>query len=326
MTVVARASARSLVLLLAVIALLAASAWSAGPARAATGDPVYDSIPAAPPKSYPSLGYQATQTAEFGDLVELSGTDRDLQLVTVGLVSWACESGSWTAGCVTTPDASFSHPITVTIYEEGTAPAPGAEIATITKDVDVPFRPTSDSTCPAATQWRDPVSQSCQNGFLFLETFDFPSLLVSLPDRVIVTVAFNTNTWGYSPIGTTGPYDSLNVAVISSTPAVGTDVDTDIMYWSGGKPVSALAADDGWQTPTPQYGLALRIVATDLLATLPLPGGGNQGGGAAGGELDTLAVTGSDPSPLTGIAGLVVLLLGVALVALAPRRSGLHRA
>lgn len=322
MAVVTRTSVRLLVLMLAVLGLLAAQSWSAGPAHAA-GAPVYDSIPAAPPKSYPSLGYQATQTAEFGDLVELSGTDRDLETVTVGLVSWACESGSWSAACVTTPGTSYTHDITMNLYEEGVAPAPGAALATLTKSVAVPFRPTSDPTCPSATQWRDPVSSSCQNGFLFLEEFDFTSLVVSLPDRVIVTIAFNTNTWGAAPIGAPGPYESLNVAVVNTTPTVGTDVDTDAMYWSGGAPASALAADTGWQNPSPQFGLSLRIVATDLLSTLPLPGGG---GGPAGGGLPTLAVSGSEPNPLTGIVGLAVLIVGVLLVAAAPRRAGAHRA
>ena len=187
----------------------------------------------------------------------------------------------------------------------------------------VPFRPSADPTCPSATQWRDTASGSCQNGFLFLETFDFSSLVVSLPARVIVTVAFNTQSYGAAPTTVDGHYNSLNVAVVSTTPTVGTDVAPDTMYWKGGVPASALAADTGWQTPSPQYGLALEIVAGDLLSTLPLPTGPTGGGAAAG--LPTLAATGSEPSPVTGIAGLAAVLLGAVLVAVAPRRRA-HRA
>lgn len=327
MAVVTRTSARLLVLLLAVLALLAAQSWNAGPARAANGAPVYDSIPAVPPSSYPSVGYQATQTAEFGDLVELAGTDRDLEYLTVGLVSWACETGGG-ATCVTTPGSTFSHPITVNIYEEGTAPAPGALLATLTKTVDVPYRPSAApaQVCPSNTQWYDPVTTTCQNGFLFLEDFDFASQVVDLPDRVIVTVAFNTNTWGYAPLNANGPYESLNVAVISSTPTVGTDLDTATMYHAGGA-APVLEAEGGYTS----YGLALRIIATDLLGTLPDPGtggntGGNTGGGSSTGELPTLAVTGSEPSPITGLVGLAVILVGIVFVAVAPRRAGAHRA
>lgn len=322
---VARASARLTVFLLALLALFVAQSWSAGPARAA-GTLVYDSIPAVPPLSYPSLGYQATQTAEFGDLVELAGTNRDLETVTVGLVSWACETGSWVAACVTTtPGASYDHDITITLYEEGTAPSPGAVLATLTKTVAVPFRPSADPTCPSATQWRDPVSDSCQNGFLFLETFDFTSLVVALPDRVVVTVAFDTQTYGAAPTGVDGPYNSLNVAVVGATPTIGTDVDPDSMYWNGGVPASGLLAESGWQTPSPQFGLALEIVAGDLLATLPDPTPAPTGGLAAA-DLPTLAATGAEPSPLTGIVGLSALLVGAVLLAVAPRRGGSHRA
>lgn len=326
MTVVARASARLVVLLLALLALFAAQAWAAAPARAA-GGPVYDSIPETPPASYPSLGYQATQTAELGDLVELAGTDRDLQTITVGLVSWACETGGGET-CATTPGSSFTHPITITLYEEGTAPAPGAVIATLTKDVAVPYRPSADPSCPSATQWYSEVLDTCQNGFLFLEEFDFASQVVSLPDRVVVSVSFNTNTWGYEPIGAPGPYQSLNVAVISTAPTVGTDVDEDVMYWAGGKPVSPFVADSGWKNPSPQWGLSLRIVATDLLATLPQPEPTSTGdAGDDDVELPTLAATGAEPSPVVGIVGGAVILVGAVLLALAVgRRRGAHRA
>lgn len=337
MTVVTRASARILVLLLALVALLAAQGGSAGSARAATAI-VYDSIPAAPPLSYPSIGYQATQTAELGDLVELGGANRDLATVTVGLVSWACESGSWTSGCVTTPGTSFPHPITVTIYEEGTAPAPGAVLAKLTKAVDVPYRPSAGGGCPSATQWRDPATNSCQNGFLFLETFDFTSLVVGLPERVIVTVAFDTQTYGAAPTGVNGPYNSLNVAVVSSLPTVGTDVDPDTMYWNGGVPASGLLAESGWQNPSPQFGLALEIVADDLLSTLPQPTSQPSpgsttpatGGGSAT-NLPTLADSGLETNPAVWIGAAVAVALGGVLLALgvrraATRRGGSHRA
>lgn len=326
MPVVARPSTRLLLLLLAVVGLLVAQSWNAGPARAA-GTLVYDSIPATPPLSYPSLGYQATQTREFGDLVELAGTNRDLETVTVGLVSWACESGGG-AGCVTTPGTTFSHPITVTIYEEGVGPGPGAQVATLTKAVDVPFRPSADATCPSSSQWRDPVTSACQSGFLFLETFDFTSLVVAVPSRIIVTVAFDTQTYGHAPIGATGPYNSLNVAVVSSLPTVGTDVDPDTMYWDGGAPASGLLADSGWQNPSPQYGLALEIVANDLLSTLPLPPTTPPaGGGAAGGSLPTLADSGAESDLPLALGAAGVILVGGVLVAVGGRRRrAAHRA
>ncbi len=71
MTTVARIPLRIVALLLVVLGLVAAQAWSAAPARAAVA-PSYDSLPSPLPPSWPSLGYEATQTSEFGDLVELA--------------------------------------------------------------------------------------------------------------------------------------------------------------------------------------------------------------------------------------------------------------
>ncbi|MBX3193890.1 MAG: hypothetical protein KF727_02170 [Microbacteriaceae bacterium] len=320
MSAVLRVPVRILLLVLAVLGLLAAQAWSAGPARAA-GAVVYDSIPGTPPPSYPSLGYQASQTAEFGDLVELAGTNRIASTVTVGMVSWACQSGAWNLGTCAFDNAqptTFDHPITLNVYEEGT-PGPGALLASITDTVAVPFRPAVDAAnCPAATptQWYDAGAATCQNGYYFTHTWDLTAANLTLPDRVVVSIAFNTNTWGYTPMGAPGNYDSLNVAVISTTPTTGTDVDTDTMYWAGGRAPLAFEADSGWQNPSPQFGLSLRIDAT-----APAAGGG--GGGASG---PSLANTGGTVNPLAvGIAAGVVV-LGAVLARVGFRRRPAHRA
>lgn len=328
-----RIPARLAVLLAAVLALLAAQVFVANPASAAP-TPAYDSIPASLPPSWTSLGYEATSTDEFGDLVELGATDRDLDSITVGFVDWACENGGG-ATCLTTPGATWTHPITVNVYAEGATPdVPGALLATVTQTVTVPYRPSADAVnCPTpAGTWFNPSTSTCHNGYAFTATFDFVPLVVTVPDRVIVTVAFNTEHHGATPIGATGPYNSLNVAVSTAlAPTVGTDVDADSMFldstWGGAYAdggaggLDALRADDGnW----PGYGLALRVNTYDILSTLAVDPDPTSGGGAAGG-LPTLAATGSEPSPWTGIAGLAAVLLGLGLVVAVPRR-GVHRA
>ncbi|MER3394041.1 MAG: hypothetical protein RIA38_03640, partial [Microcella pacifica] len=90
---------------------------AASPAAAAPAV-VYDSIPEAQPASYPSLGYQAQATWEFGDYVLLDGGNRAVSDVTISLTSWACETGQWNLGdCETTPGSTFSHPVTMNLYE-----------------------------------------------------------------------------------------------------------------------------------------------------------------------------------------------------------------
>jgi hypothetical protein len=59
-----------------------------GSAMSARADIVYDNIPSSLADNYPSLGYQATQTDEFGDRISLTNGGL-LNNVTFTLSSWA---------------------------------------------------------------------------------------------------------------------------------------------------------------------------------------------------------------------------------------------
>lgn len=299
------------------------------PASAATST-AYDSIPAVLPPSFPSLGYEATQTAEFGEHLQLAGTDRTLEEVTVSLTSWACETGAWNLGtCVTTPGATFTHPVTLTLYEvdsSGVVPVVGPVLATLTQPVDVPFRPSADATnCPAATvtQWFDPGTHTCNNGFAFLVLFDLSASGAVLPDEVIVSIAYDTQSYGASPIGSDGPYNALNVSLASAGPSIGTDVDPDAMFWNtstagnyadgGAGGVATFRQDTDWSP----YTLALRIVTSSLdpapaspAATLPAPAS----------PAATLAATGVDGTSLA-IVGAILLSAGIGIVVVLNRRG-----
>jgi hypothetical protein len=200
----------------------------------------------------------------------------------------------------------------------------------------VPYRPSADPTnCGVgASTWFNPSTATCHNGFGFTATFDFSTLALTLPDRVIVSVAYDTETWGASPMGVPGPYDSLNVALSSVSPTVGTDVDTDAMYWNtqnagyyvdgGVAGVGTFRADDGgW----PGYGLVLQVLTDDLSTLSPsTPGGGSPPATGGGGGGSTLADTGREPDPWALFASILAIVVGVGLVIAAPRRTGAHRA
>ena len=204
----------------------------------------YNSIPAVLPSSYPSQAYQAQSTSEFGDHVRLAGSDRILNTATVSMTNWACENdaklvgGVWTAdraagvACATTSGSTFNHPITLNIYNVNNptgTPSLGSLIKTVTKNVDVPFRPSHDATCPGDA-WKD-ASGSCFNGYAFNVDFDLSAGATTLPRDVIVAVAYNTQTYGTEPTGQPGPYNSLNVSLATNGASVGTDVEPDAAFW-----------------------------------------------------------------------------------------------
>jgi hypothetical protein len=216
----------------------------------------FSTLPDTFPGSFPSLGYEATSTDEFGDHIGLAGVDRDLQTVRVSLTNWACENdfddvgGSWvpnrgpSEACVTTPGSGYMHPITLNLYQvdnTGPDPAVGALIATKTASFFIPFRPSWDSVncaagnpgadVPFGGTWYDPVLAACVHGYAFVIDFDFSADGITLPDEVIYGVAYDTADYGAAPIGAAGPYNSLNVSVNTAPPYAGTDVEPGTVFW-----------------------------------------------------------------------------------------------
>ena len=202
---------------------IAGTVIAAGPG----GSVIYDSTPHPLPPNLPSLSYQATQTAEFGDQVEFAGVERRLLSATVTMSAWALAS-DWPAY----PAAGWQHPITLNLYDLNTADPtrPGTLIGSVTQTFDVPWRPAADPTCPGGTAWRA-SDGSCYNGYAFNITFDLSASAITVPDEVVFGIAYNTQTWGASPIGVGGPYNSLNVGVTAG-PSVGVNADLDDVFWN----------------------------------------------------------------------------------------------
>lgn len=207
-------------------------------ATPALGQVIYNNIPNPLPGNLPSVAFEATGTSEFGDRVQFAtGTGRALTTAIVTMSSWGCQSGHWNSGdCVTAPGATFSHPITLNIYNVA-GNAPGSLIGTLTQTFAIPFRPSADNvhcTGADAGKWFDAASSTCFNGFATNVTFDLTSQHLTLPNQVIFGVAYNTSHFGYAPIGESQPcytssagcgYDSLNVGV--ADPAISNSVGSN---------------------------------------------------------------------------------------------------
>jgi hypothetical protein len=206
--VTARISVRAVKLAVAISAVVAISAITAGSASASLTT-IYSNIAKPLPKNTPSLGYEATATSEFGGAIEAESDSLTSTKVTVGMSSWACESGAWNEeNCVTTPGAKFTHPITLHIYSVGPANSVGVEVARLTQTFKIPYRPSDSPKCPEGG-W----SKECVHGKLFKIKFSLRG--VALPRPAIVSVSYNTSHYGAEPTGCTGncPEDSLNVGV-----------------------------------------------------------------------------------------------------------------
>jgi hypothetical protein len=263
---------------LAVAAAASVTLALAATSGAVTASVVYDATPNPLPPNVASLGFQATSTSEFGDQVGLGGTDRVLNDVTVTMSNWALYSEYAADGRYTADAATWSHPITVNVYSTHLGPngAPDELLATTTKSVTIPWRPAADPTCAGGTAWRA-GDGTCYNGIAFNATFDLSSFNVTLPNDVIVGVAYNTQSYGTAPMGTAGPYNSLNVGIPSGqTASVGTDDSADNVFWNtshapfysdgGAGGVGTFRQDTNW---SPNGTVAFRITATAALVAPP---------------------------------------------------------
>jgi len=159
-------------------------------------------------------------------------------------------TGAWPGGGTNPNGKTYSNPdgfywpLTLDLYalsrstlsdinKPGTYPAAGTPIATVTQTVLIPWQPTPSTTskCLSTDQsdfssylqaWKSP--SGCEFGAPADITFNLPHGGVLVPDGLVWGVAFDTESWGSSPVRYDGPFDSLNVAVTKSV-RVGEDAN-----------------------------------------------------------------------------------------------------
>jgi hypothetical protein len=202
--------------------------------RAPSERKIFNSIPDNLPGNVSSVSFQATQTSEFGDEIKFAAGGRDLKKVKVVMSSWACEKGTWDGNdCETTPGDSFSEPITFNIYDKSSDGTPGELLATDTKTFDIKYRPSVDPGKCSAGKWYAKADENCYSGHAQRIGFGFGDQNVTLPDRIVYGVTYNTSGYGPDPYGNDEPcnskpegcpYDSLNVGAAAGLPQRGQDI------------------------------------------------------------------------------------------------------
>lgn len=263
-----------------VISGLPAALFSSSANALAAPGTVYDSLPGnITNASYVSEAFEATSTSEFGDYIHLGGTNRTLNDVTVTMVDWAKYSDYSSNPTYSGDSTSWSLPMTLNVYDNtfDSNGTPTHKIATVTQNQSIRWRPESDPSCSNTSNgkgWK--IGDVCYNnsGIASNVTFDLSSQNVTLPDDIVVTVAFDTQAHGYNPTHEAGPYDSLNVAIPENqTVSVGSDNDTDGTVvnasWAGGYSGNSSAGDGGpigilrKSTTWAPYGtVAMQVTAT----------------------------------------------------------------
>jgi hypothetical protein len=219
---------------------------------AAQGTTVFNNLPNPLPGNVASLGFEAVATRELGDEIVLEpGTPRRAAFARVLMSSWALHSSfrTW-------PAAGYTHPITLNVYEDAAAALAHTPARSVTQTFTIPWRPVRDASCPGDT-WRSAVDGVCYNGLAFEVVFDLRSLNYDLPSQFIYGVEYNTELFGYQPLGIPGPYNALNVGLSPvASPSVGADADADVVYWNttiagwytdeGALGSGTFRADTGW--------------------------------------------------------------------------------
>ncbi|MEN8680721.1 MAG: hypothetical protein ABF391_11810, partial [Akkermansiaceae bacterium] len=171
---------------------------------------VFRRIPVVDQPSYASYGLNGTNDRALGDVVDLGGVNRHLESVEVALVSWS-RAANW-PGLFAENGEGYFHPLTLTIFR-----VVGEDLfllEQVTEEFLVPWRPAT----------LDDGGEYPFGGKSFRARFDFSGDRV-LSGKLALLISYNTGNGGFEPLGVTGPYDSLNVALSDLAVAVGSDDD-----------------------------------------------------------------------------------------------------
>jgi len=245
------------------ILLVAALVLPLAPLGFADGVVIYSAIPNPLPPNVPSLGYEATSTSEFGELIQFAGggSSYNLRSATVLMSDWTYES-EWASDIngTTITNAGFYEPITLNLYNVSAGNTVGSLIASETVDAFIPWRPESGGCAdPAAYLASD---GNCYHGSLSEVSFDLTG--VNVPGEIIYGLAYNTTDYGADPTGVPGPYDSLNLALPTTGNSVGSNPLPDTAYASSG--AGGFQQEPGW-TP---YESGIEFTATPEPSSLLL--------------------------------------------------------
>jgi hypothetical protein len=226
------------------------SFWALGllaGAGIAEGAYIYDGVQDPLPPAIYSVPFQAGGISSFGDYIRFSSVDQPITAVNVTMATGAMNPGAM-------DPSGWLHEITLNFYQVNlsnpSSPQPGSLLLSTTEEFLVPWKP---------------------GDYAFAEMpfniqYDFSALGLTLPEEIMYSISFNTETYGSTPIGVGGPYNSLNVGLNTSLPSVGTDIHRDAFLIT-----DTFGGPDYWQSDTWDYSPAIQFAVPDMISPVPEP-------------------------------------------------------
>lgn len=180
---------------------------------------VYTNLPASLNPSVPSLSFQANSINELGDKIRFYPyVYTKLNSITILMAAYTPKS-EW----VNYTDCSgYNHSFTINVYNTNQT-----LLYSKTSEFLVPWKPEHSANC-SGSSWMD-IYGNCWSGLAFLITFNVSDSALFPPD-VIYGLSYNTQSYGASPLGVAGPYNSLNMGLLTLLPTIGTDLLPGYIY------------------------------------------------------------------------------------------------
>ena len=212
--------------------------------------------------SYTSIGFQATQTTELGNLINFAGTARNLNTIKVNMVTYAkSNDANWDPWRTNNPSLwntnGYFHDLTMRVYQ-------------MTSSNTIQLL-TSQTKTNVLVPWAQPsginsITLTPNDGQAFSISYDFSAENLILPDSVIISIGFDTQGNGDFPTGVVGPYNSLNFGVLSTNAiTVGSDANSQDFFWvTGNNPTPFFASASDY----PGYAPMMEVTATEA-STVP---------------------------------------------------------
>lgn len=247
------------------VAILAAAVFmavAAGAASAST-EVVYNNTNTVPATVTSSLGtfpnedtfsegFSCCGNHTIGGEIKVAGTAKTIKSMTVQVDSFRCEEGEYNLeNCRSRPGKKFHQAFSVKVYEVTGTHERGPLIAEASTSSKIPFRPTTNVTCPATGEGKGFGSNCDVGGYLATVKFKHFSYNV-LPNSGLAIVEFATPSEGDVNIGLEESYKEYDVGTSeyigipgSVPPAVGTEPDAEALFRNG------LAVGPGYEGAQP---------------------------------------------------------------------------